>query len=78
MVGLQIRQPQEHFYFGAVTFLWFFTFIAGIALAASGQLAIGLSLLISNVVTTVVCVPLIIFKVVSFPEPHGNANVPPA
>lgn len=33
-MGFEIRQVQEHFYFGAVTFLWFFTFIAGIALAA--------------------------------------------
>ena len=71
-MGLEIEQAREKFYFGATTFLLFFTFISGIALAATNQLATGLSLLISNVITVVACTLLLHFNVVTF------AKKPPA
>lgn len=67
-MGLEIRQAQEHFYFGACVFLLLFTFSAGIGLSATNSLGTGLPLIISNVLTVVACTLLIHFRVVTFAQ----------
>lgn len=66
---------RDHFFFGLTVFLLLFTFIAGIALAVTNQLAIGLSLLISNVLTTITCTLLLYFNLVTFPSEYVEEDI---
>jgi len=68
-MALQITHPQGFFYALIAVFFTFFTFIAGIAFAASNQLAFGLSLLISNIFTVTLAILCYVFKWVEFPAP---------
>lgn len=43
---------ETYFKTTVIIFFWWFTFISGIALAATGNLGIGLGLVLSNVLTT--------------------------
>jgi hypothetical protein len=67
-----IEKPNVYFLALVTIYFAFFSFILGIALAASGNLAVGLSLLLANVLTITSAILLYFFKGVSFQESNNN------
>lgn len=69
---LTVTNPTDYAFVSAFTFLTLFTFCAGIAFLATRAVAIGASLLVSNLLTIVM---VIVFHNVKFID-FQNSNPP--
>lgn len=69
-MGIYIKNPVGSFLALVTIFFAYFAFIAGIGLAATNNLAVGLSLVLADILTIVTAILLLYtFEVVVFPNP---------